>query len=360
MIRKKVSLFLAAGAACLMVCASAFADEVKLKNGDRLTGTIVKSDGKVLTLKSEFVGTVNIAWDAVEQVDAAQPLYLSLSDGQTVTGTVAASGTNYEIATKDAGKLTVAKSSIKTIRNQEEHTAYLAEVDRLRNPGLLDLWAGTLDLGYSLTRGNADTNTFTLGANATRATTRDKVSVYAAAIKANAQSRTTGLQEDTANAIRGGGRYEINLSSRTFAFGFSDLEFDEFQRLDLRMVLGGGAGWHAVKNERTLFDVFGGGSFNKEYFSTGLKRSSAEVLVGEELTHKMSSRSLLKQRMVLFPNLSETGEYRLNFDTSMVTNLNRWLSWQVTLSNRYLSNPVPGAKKNDMLVTTGIRLTFAK
>ena len=173
------------------------------------------------------------------------------------------------------------------------------------------------------------------------------------------QSASRGYFE-TANAIRGGGRYEINLSSRTFAFGFADLEFDEFQKLDLRAVLGGGMGYHAIKNERTLLDVFGGGAFNKEYFSTGLRRSSGEALIGEELTHKLSSRSLLKERMVFFPNLSQTGEYRLNFDTSLVTNLNKWLSWQVTYSNRYLSNPVPGAKSNDVFITTGIRLAFAK
>ncbi len=193
-----------------------------------------------------------------------------------------------------------------------------------------------------------------------RATPRDKISLYATAIKANARSKSASLIEDTANAIRGGGRYDLNLTSRSFAFGFSDLEFDEFQKLDLRMVLGGGAGWHAIKNDRTVFDVFGGGAYNKEYFSTGLKRSSGEALAGEELSHKLSARSLLKQRLVVFPNLNQTGEYRMNFDTSMVTSLNRWLIWQVTFSDCYLSNPVPGAKSNDVLLTTGIRLTLAK
>lgn len=336
------------------------ADEVKLKNGDRISGTVVKSDGKSLTLKTEFVGTVTIVWEAVDQVMTSHPLYLDLNDGQTVVGTVEGGAGQYEILTRDAGKVAVAKSAIKTIRNEEEQKAYLAEIDRLRNPRLLDLWTGTLDAGYSLTRGNADTNTFTVAGAAARTTARDKISVYVTAIKANARSKNSGLEEDTANAIRGGGRYDINLSSRVFAFGFSDLEFDEFQKLDLRMVLGGGGGWHAIKSDRTAFDVFGGGSYNKEYFSTGLKRSSGEALAGEELTHKLSARSLLKQKMTFFPNLSETGEYRLNFDTSLVTNLNRWLSWQVTFSDRYLSNPVPGAKSNDVLLTTGIRLSVAK
>ncbi|MCI0523750.1 MAG: DUF481 domain-containing protein [Acidobacteria bacterium] len=357
---RKISLPLSLCVICCALSAPVFADEIKLKNGDRITGTIIKSDGKNLTLKSEFLGAVNITWDAVEQITSVEPLHLNLDDGQTLVGVITTSAEKYEVATKDAGTVSVAKASIKTIRNQEEQTAYLAEIDRLRNPGLLDLWSGTFDAGLSLTRGNADTNTFTIAANAARAGARDKISVYAATIKARARSRTTGLQEETANAIRGGGRYEINLTSRSFAFGFSDLEFDEFQRLDLRLVLGGGLGWHAVKNENTLLDVFGGASYNKEYFSTGLKRSTGEILIGQELTQKLSSRSLLKERLTFFPNVQNTGEYRLNFDTSLVTNLNRWLSWQITLSDRYLSNPVPGAKSNDVLLTTGIRLTFAK
>jgi len=37
---------------------SVMADQVTLKNGDRLTGTIVKSDGKTVLIKTEFAGEV--------------------------------------------------------------------------------------------------------------------------------------------------------------------------------------------------------------------------------------------------------------------------------------------------------------
>ncbi len=115
------------------------ADQVKLKNGDRLTGAIVKSDGKSLTLKTELAGTVTIVWDAVDQVTTAQPIYLGLNDGQTVVGMVAGGAGQYDVVTKDAGKVTVAKTAIKTIRNEDEQKSYLAEVERMRNPRLLDL-----------------------------------------------------------------------------------------------------------------------------------------------------------------------------------------------------------------------------
>lgn len=341
------------------------ADQIVLKNGDRVTGQIVKYDGKKLTVKTEFMGAVEIAWDAVEKLASDQPVCLTLNDKQTVVGVVNAAGEQYEVQTKETGKVTLAKAAIAAIRNEAEYKTWQAEVEQLRNPGLLDLWAGTLDMGLSLARGNAETNTFTLAANATRATRRDKLSVYATSIRSSARKRTERDFVQVANAIRGGARYDINVTDKTFVFGFGDLEFDEFQNLDLRLTLGGGFGWHALKSERTAFDVFGGGAYTKEYFAAGtpLNRSRGEVMAGEELTHKLSARSSFRERFVLFPNLDQQGEYRMQFDTSLATNLKRWLAWQISFSDRYLSNPpvvTPALKKNDSLLTTGLRLTFAK
>lgn len=345
----------------------ALADQITLKNGDRLTGTIIKSDGKSLTIKSEFAGTVTVTWEAIEQISADQPLYLTLKDNQVLVGTVVTSAGKLEIRTSDAGTVTIAKDSVQSVRSKAEQTAYQAEIDRLRNPGLLDLWSGSVDTGLSLARGNSETNTFSLGMNAARTASRDKISVYATSLYAKNKNKTTGKSDTTANLIRGGARYDVNLSRRTFIFGFGDLEYNEPQLLDLRLVLGGGFGYHFLKTERTALDVFGGGAVNKEYFSndplTGKKndaRSSAEVFFGEELTHKLSGRTMLREKLVFFPNLTNTGEYRVNFDASVITNINKWLGWQLTFSDRYLSNPLPGTKANDVLLTTGLRVTFAK
>ena len=49
---------------------------------------------------------------------------------------------------------------------------------------------------------------------------------------------------------------------------------------------------------------------------------------------------------------------RVTLDTTAVTKLNRWLNWQVSFNDRYLSHPLPGVKKNDTLLTTGFHVTF--
>lgn len=342
----------------LLLVPMALADQIGLKNGDRLTGTIVKSDGKTLTIKSEFAGTVSVPLDAVTQITSDQPLYLTLKDSQTLVGTVGAAEGKLTVRTSDAGTISAAQDSIQTIRSKEEQQAYQAELDRLRNPSLLDLWSGTLDTGLSFSRGNSETGTFNLGFNAARTTKRDKISAYMTALYA--RNSTTGTSQVTANAKRGGVRYDMNFSPKVFAFGTGDLENDEFQQLDLRLVLGGGLGWHAKKTERTIFDIYGGGALNREYFMTGLNRSSGEILIAEELTHKLTGRTSLKERAVIFPNMSETGEYRFTFDASAVTLVNTWLGWTLTFSDRYISNPLAGTKSNDLLFSTGLRVRFGR
>jgi putative salt-induced outer membrane protein YdiY len=331
-----------------------FAGQITMKNGDRFTGAVVKLDGKNLVLKSDYAGQIAVPWDAVVSISSSEPLSIALQDGQLLVGQVSTSETKFVIQTKNAGTISAEKDAVKMVRSQAEQ----AEADRYLNPRIVDLWAGFLDLGYSAARGNSSTNNLTVSANAARATTRDTIAVHFTSLYAS--NKVAGKSILSANAMRGGINYNLNLRPRLFAFGSVDLEFDEFQNLDLRFVPAGGLGFHAVKGERTVFDLFGGGALNREFFSTGLKRTSGEVLAGDDLVYKLSSITSLHQRLVFYPNVSRPGEYRTNFDLSTATTLKKWLAWQLTASDRLLSDPLPGRKKNDFIFTTGFRVTFAK
>ena len=335
-----------------MLCSEALADQVSLKNGDRLTGAIIKYDGENLILKSEFAGEVKIQWGAVERITSDHPVYVTSKDGRVIVGTITTAEGVVEVQTSDTGKVALTKETVTLIRSKEEQASYEAELARQRQA----VWSGSADAGLSATRGNTDTLVISVGSQVARTTQRDKLSFYAASLFA--RNGTSGVSITTAEAIRGGARYDRNLSDRLFGFALTDLERDKFQQLDLRLVFGGGLGYHARKTERTRLDLFAGGSYNREKFTTGLTRNSAEALVGEELSYKLSDSTTLAQRAVLYPNLSEFGEYRFAFDLTGVTKLTRQLGLQATISDRFQSNPLPGIKKNDLILTTGIRLTF--
>lgn len=341
----------------LLLCAlnlTALGDQLVMKNGDKLTGVIVRADAATITIKSEYAGELTVKTDAVQEITSDQPLYLTLKDGKTLVGKLLVREGQIDVGQENARSVSIDRASLAIIRSEAEQKAY----EHSLHPGWLEFWNGYVDFGYSLTTGNVDTNTTTLGANFARVTRRDKTTLYAALI--NAKNNINGKSTTTANAIRGGGRYEFNLNKRTFVFGFADFEHNEIQFLDLRSVFGGGLGYSLIKNDRTDLQVFGGAAFNRESYSNGVTRHAGEMMVGQSLTHRLSDRMTLSERFQLFPNLSDTGEYRMTLDAGVAAKLFRFLDWQLTVSDRYLSNPIAGAKSNDLLLTTGLRFNIRR
>jgi len=332
---------------------AAWADQVVMKNGDRVTGAIVKQDGKTITIRTDNFGVVTAPWDKVASVQSDQPVNVVLKDGKTLLGRVAPSDEKVEITTKDA-KVDVSPGDVAAIRDAGEQKAY----ERLLNPGLLQLWSGGGSVGWAGTSGNAQTSTFTTAFGAARVTRTDKISLDFNLIKASAL--ISGQTASTAQAVRGGIGYDRNVSPRLFVNVFNDYEYDKFQNLDLRFVIGGGFGLHAVKNERSVLNVLGGADYNHSSFSTPLIRNAAEAFWGDEYTLKLTGASSLTQSFRMFNNLSEAGAYRVNLDAGVVTRIKKWFSWNLALSDHYLSNPVPGRKSNDWLYTTGLGITVGR
>src|SRR5260370_25743919 len=120
------------------------ADQVTLKNGDRLSGTIVKSDedAKTVLIKTDLAGDVTIKWDAVTAIMSSQPLRIILSDGRVIVGRVTTTDGTLEIAT-DGGTVPATHDAVKAIRDN----ATQAEIDRLQHPGMLEYFSGMCEVG---------------------------------------------------------------------------------------------------------------------------------------------------------------------------------------------------------------------
>jgi hypothetical protein len=347
-------------AASLLVhfpCVTAWGDQIVLKDGDRITGEIVKKDGPTVTMKSKNFGTVTIKWDDIETIRSDQPLNVVLPNDETVKATVRTQEGRILVAAPGDPRAVV-PADIVALRNDAEQRAY----ERLRRPGPFDLWTITGSLNLAGTKGNAETGTLTIPVNFLRVSNTSRTSAYFTAIRAKAT--VDGENVQTANAVRGGWGYSRNLTSRIFANVFNDYEYDKFQSLDLRVVLGGGLGYQVWVREAGRLALVAGAAWNREQFSPATSdaftRSSAEAYWGNDFNYKLNTRTSLIQGFRMFNNLSDTGEYRMNLDIGATTQLTRWLNWNVSLSNRYLSNPVSGRKNNDLLYSTGFGFIYTR
>ena len=327
------------------------ADQVVLKNGDKITGTVIRKDGDKLTLKSDLLGEVSMAWSAIVSVTSETPLHVVLPGGKDVNGSVVTQGSELQIHSPEQ-TVTSPIGQVATIRNAAEQRKF----ERLLHPGWLDLWAGYADLGLSLARGNARTNTLTSAFVATRATNSDKTSLFFNQIYSTASINRVNAA--TADAARGGISYDHNITSKLFYNIENVDEYDTFQNLNFRFTGGAGLGYHAIKTERTVLDLLVGADYAHERF-TNLTRNAAEINGGDDFSYKVSGITSFTQAFRIF-DAPSSGRYRINFDVGAATTIRKWLSWQVTASDRYLSSPDFGRKTNDVLLTTGIRVTFAQ
>ena len=313
-----------------------------------------------MTVKTPYMGEVTIAWSAVTSVKSDNPLYVKLPAGKEVSGKLNTEGQDVQVAPSSGTPVTAPLGQVATIRNAAEQQKY----QKLLAPGWADLWAGYFDLGFALARGNSKTDTLTTGFDATRATMNDKTELFFKQIYATSALPGVGTGT-TANAARGGVSYDHNINGRWFWQAMTTEEYDAFQNLDFRFVGGGGIGYHAIKTDRTVLDLLAGGNFTRETFTlvaplTGnLTRNVGEVNFGDDFSHKVTGVTSITQsaRYYIAPT---SGNYRLAFDLGAATVIHKWLSWQVSVSDRYLSAPIFGRKTNDILLTTGLRATFAR
>lgn len=342
-----------------------FADQVTLKNGDRLTGTVVKSDGKTLVLHTDAVGDVTIQFAAITDIKTDQQLHVSTKDGKTAVGPVTTTDGKIEIATKTGGTVEASKDDVTVIRNDAEQAAY----DKSLHPGLTHGWNGGANIGFSLARGNSQTENLALAFNAVHPTLNDKITLYASSIYA--KSDTPPPSTVSANVAQGGLRYDRNINPRLFAFGAADFQANALQFLDLRGVYTGGLGYHAIKSDATTLNFLGGINFTHETYSDGaliapgvpasygVTNKFAALTLGEELMHKLGKSTVVTQNFYFFPDLSDTSNYRGTFNLGTVTKISKSFGWQNQFGDIYVSNPPVGAKKNDIVLTTGLNYSFA-
>lgn len=362
---------LAAGLTLAAVVATpALADTITLKNGDHLTGTVTQlADGK-LTVKTTYAGDLVITFDEVSNLKLDKPLVLSTEtkvgkkiDIKKTDITGIERTTSGLVITTASGPEPVPPTGIGTLRDAASQTAYEASL----RPNLLHGWTGTANISVALSTGNSETTTIGTGVIATRPTKTDKTSLYYNTL----YTHDGVLSATTANQTNAGLRYDHNLNPRVFLFGTGDFATNALQGLDLRTVVGGGFGWHAIAKPVQQLDLLGGLVWTHENYggvnntgapgpSVSKTDSFAALTFGEQYSRKLGKASSFTEQANFFPDLQDTSQYRFTTNAGLSTKISNWLSWQTTFSDIYVTDPPAGAKDNDLVFTTGLGFTFTR
>ncbi len=325
---------------------SAFADQLVLKNGDRITGKVIsQTDGKI-AIETDYAGTVTVVADKVASVKIDE-----------VAATSPAAVTPAEASTSTVAPAKIVEPVVpaaKTPDSPVKERNFLPRPLRKAATG----WEGNANVGFSYTSGNSRTSTFTAGVRAERTTKQDKWTAYLKGLVN--RNRVTGTNVTTSNAMWGGIRYDRNFSKRMFVFGAYDFERDKPQKLNFRSVLGAGIGDHLVKRDRTEIDLLAGAAWNRTWRVGSNDTTIAEALLGNTLKHKFSDRLKFQQGFTIYPSLINAGRYRFVLDATLSADVTKRIGMFVTIADRFNSFPLSNVRRNDFLFTTGLKWGFGK
>ena len=248
----------------------------------------------------------------------------------------------------------------------EEQKAYDDQVELYRHPSLLQLWTGSFNVGLGLATGNSNTFNFTTGFNAVRDTHKDKIGLYFASIYGTGKN----LPDDSGGSVWHGDNGEFEpwrrhlqpqFEPEAVRLGAGRLSRATSSRsLEFQINPSGGFGCHAIKTRYLLSWIYL--VADRSISSTtrplaGARPKSWSATSIDKVWHK---RTHLHQSLRFFPNMSDLGQYRVNFDLVASTAVSKLLTLNVTFSDRFTSNPPPGTKDNDLILSAGVGLTFTK
>ena len=332
-------------------CAVLPAEQVTLKNGDRITGSILNVSDHKLTIKTDYAGVITVDWASVAEFSTEQPMFVTRADNQVLSGTLS-SKDSIVIVNTPTGAQQIPMTEVAVMRSQADQAAY----EKSQHPGIFEGWTGGGSLGLALARGNSDTTNLAIGFNAARPTPNDKWTVQATSIYST--STADGVTTTSANALGGFIRYDHNITKKFFVFGLFAGAYDHPQALNERLSPSGGLGYHAIATQATTLDLLGGFGYTYENYSTGLINNLLNATIGDEFSHKINDNTSILQDFYFFPYLNDNRGYRGVFDFGLASKLYRILTWNLNFGDRYNSKPVPGKKNNDLLLTTGLGFTF--
>ena len=218
-----------------------------------------------------------------------------------------------------------------------------------------DQWHGNIAIGGAFASGNTNSKVLTGAADAARATATDKIGLFG---NVNyGRGKVDGVETTSADQVRGGGRYDYNVSEAMFVFGGADGETNKVAGLDSRLNLDTGLGYKVIHDTATTFDVFAGLGWSHAKFVDGTTGKGATALLGEESTHKLSDTTTFKQRVEFHPGGHDIGNLA-TLDAGLATAISGGWTLNTGLTVHYASKVPAGLKSTDSLLTVGFGYKF--
>ena len=319
---------------CIGLCLAlpSWADEVHLQNGDRLTGTIVKMEERVLTLQTDYGGEIKIDWGEIERLKSDGPLKILVPGESHHELRDFLYGTQTQREARELGP---------------EGSVPLADISAI-NVEPLRL-TGTITVGGNHTSGNTNTKAFNSAARFTIQAYRQRL-----LLEGKYNYGQAGDQLTARNSLASV-KHDYFLSKQIFIESFGMLEKDTLQNLQLRSTIGSGLGYQFYESARTTLALSLGLAYVSEHFTNSPNTQTPSGRWSLRWEHALwPDRVKLFHRHEGFYDINAGNAFRINADQGVRITVYKNLFFNVEYDIRLNTQPAPGRVKLDESLIFGV------
>ncbi len=307
------------------------ADEILLKNGDKISGEILSKTDQAVLMKTSFAGEISISWDAVSKLTSDTPITVQLDDESMLKG---------KLISSDDG--TIRLSADNLFKTDPIPLNKIAAINPPAIEPIKTKYTGIANVGAYRTTGNTDNQAVHMDAEMVARRETDRLTVGAA----YNQAETNGVQSAKNSLFYA--KYDLFINDKWYGYGNTLFEKDRFQDLKLRSVVGGGLGYQFWETDISALSLEAGPSYANEDYYTGEDKDFAAARWALNYHHWFYNKSaqFFHNHEGLVP-FSDTGDVYIRSRTGIRIPLISKFTITTEIDVDYDAKPSAGNKKTD-------------
>ncbi|MGD0140245.1 MAG: DUF481 domain-containing protein [Tepidisphaeraceae bacterium] len=329
----------------LIVCAAAAfaqADQIVLKNGDRITGTIQSADDGKLIILSPIAGTITVALGDVKTFSTDEPVKIVLDNGTVIYQPITP-GADGSFETSANGLLAVQSIPI-------------ARIEKINPPPIA--WKGSVMINGSLAQGDTYSEQFGLNVGLVRRGENDRIELHGQYLFG--KQKVNGVTSTSTDQWLLEPSYNYFVNKELFVLGDVRVEKNRIQHLDIRVTPNVGVGWQIIETPDFNGNVQGGLAWvYEDYTNIGTPDENVSLRLAYHVD-KTFWAPILKvfSDCAYYPSVQNVSDYLILFDAGLRLALTKTMYSELKTEVDYDSHPAPNSHRTQTQIILGVGWTF--
>lgn len=321
---------------------AALADVVLFKSGDRLTGKIGALKNGNLQFTSAVAGPLVLKVADIQSFSSDEVITVLTTNGSVLKVSAALSSTGtVAVVQSDGTKSAMAFDEIAQI-----------------NP-VKPAWTGSIVASFVETRGNTQSRTVAITADAHKRTEDARMLLGAGYYYAEQRALDTREKSTTDDNFFIEGKYDYFLTKKVYAYGTAHYFKDRMLFLERRITAGVGLGYQWMETD--AWDVFteaGLTSVTEKYTDPEEKSEFLAARGAYHVLYKFSDKVEAFHNLEILPSLETASEFLVNADAGIRAKLtSQWFA-EAKVQMLYDSEVPDQTEKMDTRYTVGLGWKF--